>query len=186
MHPERIDPQLGQADRWRCRAPCANRIYPDLRTSPCQGRRHLHGRCRCGGTSLPIQGFDPCTVRRDRHGQGHIIVVAGRAHSNHSAFVAFLSLIAQSRLTKRNFPGKAAPRRGVAQSGSAPALGAGCRRFESCLPDHSSLSTDLACPSSARLCGACDSRTVEGHIIQIHSLDTVAVARATWLLFHAR
>ena len=26
--------------------------------------------------------------------------------------------------------------RGVAQSGSAPALGAGCRRFESCLPDH--------------------------------------------------
>ncbi len=27
--------------------------------------------------------------------------------------------------------------RGVAQSGSAPALGAGCRRFESCLPDQS-------------------------------------------------
>ena len=27
--------------------------------------------------------------------------------------------------------------RGVAQSGSAPALGAGCRRFESCRPDHS-------------------------------------------------
>ena len=28
------------------------------------------------------------------------------------------------------------PNRGVAQPGSAPALGAGCRRFESCLPDH--------------------------------------------------
>ena len=27
-------------------------------------------------------------------------------------------------------------RRDVAQSGSAPALGAGCRRFESCRPDH--------------------------------------------------
>jgi hypothetical protein len=27
-------------------------------------------------------------------------------------------------------------RRGVAQPGSAPALGAGCRRFESCLPDQ--------------------------------------------------
>ena len=27
-------------------------------------------------------------------------------------------------------------RRGVAQFGSAPALGAGCRRFESCHPDH--------------------------------------------------
>ena len=27
--------------------------------------------------------------------------------------------------------------RDVAQSGSAPALGAGCRRFESCHPDHS-------------------------------------------------
>ena len=26
--------------------------------------------------------------------------------------------------------------RGVAQLGRAPALGAGCRRFESCLPDH--------------------------------------------------
>ena len=26
--------------------------------------------------------------------------------------------------------------RGVAQFGSAPALGAGCRRFESCHPDH--------------------------------------------------
>ena len=26
--------------------------------------------------------------------------------------------------------------RGVAQSGSAPGLGPGCRRFESCLPDH--------------------------------------------------
>ena len=26
--------------------------------------------------------------------------------------------------------------RGVAQSGSAPALGAGCRKFESCRPDH--------------------------------------------------
>ena len=26
--------------------------------------------------------------------------------------------------------------RGVAQSGSAPALGAGCRGFESLLPDH--------------------------------------------------
>ena len=28
-------------------------------------------------------------------------------------------------------------RRDVAQFGSAPALGAGCRRFESCHPDHS-------------------------------------------------
>jgi hypothetical protein len=28
--------------------------------------------------------------------------------------------------------------RGVAQLGRAPALGAGCRRFESCLPDHPS------------------------------------------------
>ena len=28
-------------------------------------------------------------------------------------------------------------RRGVAQSGSAPALGAGCREFESLHPDHS-------------------------------------------------
>ena len=27
-------------------------------------------------------------------------------------------------------------RRGVAQPGSAPALGAGCRRFESCRPDE--------------------------------------------------
>lgn len=26
--------------------------------------------------------------------------------------------------------------RAIAQFGSAPALGAGCRRFESCLPDH--------------------------------------------------
>jgi len=40
--------------------------------------------------------------------------------------------------------------------------------------------------SSARLCGACYSRAVEGHVIPIHSLDTVLVARATWLLFHAR
>ena len=32
--------------------------------------------------------------------------------------------------------GQTKERRGVAQSGSAPALGAGCRRFESCLPDH--------------------------------------------------
>ena len=30
----------------------------------------------------------------------------------------------------------AAPRRGVAQAGSAPGLGPGGRRFESCLPDH--------------------------------------------------
>ena len=28
--------------------------------------------------------------------------------------------------------------RGIAQSGSAPALGAGCREFESLYPDHSS------------------------------------------------
>ncbi len=27
-------------------------------------------------------------------------------------------------------------RRGIAQSGSAPALGAGCREFESLYPDH--------------------------------------------------
>ena len=31
----------------------------------------------------------------------------------------------------------AVQRRDVAQFGSAPALGAGCRRFESCHPDHS-------------------------------------------------
>ena len=30
----------------------------------------------------------------------------------------------------------AVQRRDVAQFGSAPALGAGCRRFESCHPDH--------------------------------------------------
>ena len=30
----------------------------------------------------------------------------------------------------------AVQRRDVAQFGSAPALGAGCRRFESCRPDH--------------------------------------------------
>ena len=38
-----------------------------------------------------------------------------------------------------HFPGERVcvyPIRGVAQSGRAPALGAGCRRFESCLPDH--------------------------------------------------
>ncbi len=34
--------------------------------------------------------------------------------------------------------------RGVAQSGSAPALGAGCRRFESCLPDHFLLRQETA------------------------------------------
>lgn len=33
-------------------------------------------------------------------------------------------------------------RRGVAQAGSAPGLGPGGRRFESCLPDHIPLSTD--------------------------------------------
>ncbi|VXC96772.1 hypothetical protein SPHINGOAX6_70646 [Sphingomonas sp. AX6] len=32
--------------------------------------------------------------------------------------------------------GKARPSRGVAQAGSAPGLGPGGRRFESCLPDH--------------------------------------------------
>ena len=36
------------------------------------------------------------------------------------------------RAARRAFP----PFRGVAQSGSAPALGAGCRGFESLLPDH--------------------------------------------------
>ncbi len=30
--------------------------------------------------------------------------------------------------------------RGIAQSGSAPALGAGCREFESLYPDHFSIS----------------------------------------------
>ena len=34
--------------------------------------------------------------------------------------------------------------RGVAQPGSAPALGAGCRRFESCLPDQSPYPVDVA------------------------------------------
>ena len=42
-----------------------------------------------------------------------------------------------SDLSRRRFcPCSSCPDRGVAQSGSAPALGAGCRRFESCLPDH--------------------------------------------------
>ena len=31
--------------------------------------------------------------------------------------------------------------RGIAQSGSAPALGAGCRGFESLYPDHSACSS---------------------------------------------
>ncbi len=33
--------------------------------------------------------------------------------------------------------------RGVAQAGSAPGLGPGGRRFESCLPDHDSVSVDI-------------------------------------------
>ena len=43
--------------------------------------------------------------------------------------------------------------RGVAQFGSAPALGAGCRRFESCHPDckTSQSSTDISAASPGRL-----------------------------------
>ena len=42
---------------------------------------------------------------------------------------------------------RASGRRGVAQSGSAPALGAGCRRFESCLPDQSLKRSAMRFPS---------------------------------------
>src|SRR5690606_23447113 len=35
--------------------------------------------------------------------------------------------------------------RGIAQSGSAPALGAGCRGFESLYPDHPSRPGQLSC-----------------------------------------
>ena len=35
-------------------------------------------------------------------------------------------------------------KRGVAQPGSAPALGAGCRRFKSCRPDHKKMSDGAA------------------------------------------
>jgi hypothetical protein len=38
--------------------------------------------------------------------------------------------------TLRAARGRTPRRRGVAQSGSAPALGAGCRGFESLHPDH--------------------------------------------------
>ena len=37
---------------------------------------------------------------------------------------------------RQPFKSSGSARRGVAQSGSAPALGAGCRRFESSRPDH--------------------------------------------------
>jgi hypothetical protein len=39
-------------------------------------------------------------------------------------------------------------RRGVAQPGSAPALGAGCRRFKSCRPDHNSNGASRASEAS--------------------------------------
>merc|ERR1711998_680626 len=56
-------------------------------------------------------------------------------------------------------------RRGVAQSGSAPALGAGCRGFESLLPDHCfapNMPRALASafeklPSAERFSGGCSS-----------------------------
>ena len=38
--------------------------------------------------------------------------------------------------------------RGIAQSGSAPALGAGCREFESLYPDHFSSSTLVLWPKN--------------------------------------
>ena len=38
-------------------------------------------------------------------------------------------------------------RRGVAQSGSAPRLGRGGRRFKSCLPDHNQGSDEQRCNS---------------------------------------
>uniref|UniRef100_E6QBI4 Uncharacterized protein n=1 Tax=mine drainage metagenome TaxID=410659 RepID=E6QBI4_9ZZZZ len=46
------------------------------------------------------------------------------------------AVVSRASIDRSGASGYSPPRRGVAQLGSAPALGAGCRRFESYRPDQ--------------------------------------------------
>jgi hypothetical protein len=48
-------------------------------------------------------------------------------------------IVSSSRVVENVTSHLSEDRRGIAQSGSAPALGAGCRGFESLYPDHLAL-----------------------------------------------
>ena len=82
--------------------------------------RVQRGRAGAAGKGKAAGKGRPTCVRRGGEGQGLIARKVFPADFDSSVIID-----------------AAVQRRDVAQFGSAPALGAGCRRFESCHPDHS-------------------------------------------------
>ena len=127
----------------------ATRIIPRLhRRRPMKWTRRHHGCCDVLADHAPVAQLDraPGYELGGREFESLRARHAGSRVLRHPLFLWYLAKVAMTagRLTLcggvRTIAGcpdvRASAFRGIAQSGSAPALGAGCRGFESLYPDH--------------------------------------------------